>query len=131
MSTARQTQYQHDLYLRLTVNYNDSGVAVGKAFRAAIPAGALITSIYAYVVTAFNAGTTNVLTVGTNAATYNNILASGTVPPATAGGVNTILTTIPPLAADALPYATYTYTGTAPTQGQVVYVVRYNVNNDG
>src|SRR5258706_13061372 len=77
-STARQTQYQHVHSLRITVNYNDPGIAngVGKQW---LPAGAILVGTDVVVDTVFNAATTNVLTLGTNAAAYDNIAAAADI----------------------------------------------------
>ena len=48
-----------------TVKYNDTGIATGEVIFTA-PAPMIITQVCVDVTTAFNAGTTNVLTIGTN-----------------------------------------------------------------
>ena len=79
------------------------------------------------IVAVFNAVTTNVLTVGTIGATYNNIVAAGDVNEAALGvyqatrGFGRSLTA----AGDVLPYAQYTQTGTAATTGQAIIVIFY------
>ena len=62
-STARKNALQLVHYLRFTVNFNDTGIAtgVGKQW---LPAGAMIIGTDVNISTAFNAGTTNALTVG-------------------------------------------------------------------
>jgi hypothetical protein len=128
-STARRPTDQQVSYLRFAVNYNDANIANGSP-KQWLPAGALIIGTDCYVGTAFNAGTTNVLTVGTNGpSTYNNIaspavttgLAQNTIPTGTALG---------PLAADAQVFAKYTQSGGAATAGSAVIVIKYIVNND-
>lgn len=133
MAIARQSQFQQIHYLRFTVNYNDVGVAAGEPFKAALPAGAKIVDVKAFVTTAFNAATTNVITVGTNATTYNNIVASGTITPGTLGAYAGVLATYGALtfATDATPFVTYTQTGTAATAGSAIIVIQYVPNNDG
>lgn len=128
-NTARQSAQQQTHYIRATVNWNDPGIATGRRI-GTLPAGAIITRITARVVTAFNAATTNVLTVGTNATAYNNLVASGNV-------TNTANTTSTPttgvgaiMPADTDVFATFTQTGAAATAGQVVYVIEYAANND-
>ena len=56
-NTGRQTQYQMVHTLRITVNYNDAGIAngVGKQW---LPAGAIIVGTDAVIDTVFNAATT-------------------------------------------------------------------------
>jgi hypothetical protein len=79
-------QYHQNLvhYLRKEVNYNDPGIAAGVAI-GRLPAGAQITQALARVRTGFNAGTTNVLTVGTNPANYDNIFAAADIAEGSAG----------------------------------------------
>lgn len=113
--------------LKLTLNYNDVGVATGEKFDNPLPKGAFISRMLVEVVTPFNAATTNVLTVGTNAANYNNLAAAGDVNLGVAGvtevtrGYGRGITA----AADIQPYATYTQTGTAATAGQAVILIEY------
>jgi hypothetical protein len=61
------------------------GIATGVAFDNYLPQNAFIENVLVEIVTVFNAGTTNVLTVGTVGATYNNIVAAGDVNEAAAG----------------------------------------------
>ena len=130
-STARRNSTQQVGYLRFTVNFNDVNIAsgVGKQW---LPAGALIESTSVWIVTPFNTGTTNVLTVGLGA-TAATIVASGAVTPGSAGQTNAIVPTgaaLGPLPADAQVNVTYSQTGTAATAGQAIVVVKYIPNND-
>src|ERR1700743_1053679 len=70
--------------LKRTLNYN-AGDAALASFFSSIPGGAFITKVYVEIVTAFNAGTTNPITVGTNSTSYNNLIASGDNTPGTPG----------------------------------------------
>jgi hypothetical protein len=112
--------------LKRTLNFNDSDIAKF-SFANSLPQGAFIISVQAYVVTAFNAGTTNPITVGTNSATFNNLFLSGDINPLTPGfytnarGLGEVATA----AADVAVFGTYVPTGTAPTAGQVVIVITY------
>jgi hypothetical protein len=131
-STARQNSQQQVHYLRFAVNYNDSGIAngVGKQW---LPKGALIVGADVYVGAAFNAGTTNVLTVGTNATSYNNIVAASDADETTVAltkGIKPTGAALGPLAADAQVFAMYAQTGTAATAGAAVVVISYIPNND-
>lgn len=134
---ARQLTEQAINYYRITVNFNDKNIGTGQQF-GTLPPNAYILSIDAYVNTAFNAGTTNTLTVGTTSANANEIVASG-ITAATPGvyhltaaaGLGTAvsmggtwLNTNMPL------FAKYAQTGTAATTGQVVIVIAYMPNND-
>ena len=62
-TNARQYPYEMVHYVSFTANFNDTGIAtgVGKQY---IPAGSLVLGTDVYIDTAFNAGSTNVLTVG-------------------------------------------------------------------
>ena len=114
--------------LRKTVNYNDAGISSGLAFAASLPIGAFILSVHVEIVTAFNAGTTNVLTVGTNSSSYNDIVAAGDVDEAATGNNDVTRGRGRSLAASAEKpvFAKYTQTGTAATAGQAVIVVTYD-----
>lgn len=120
---ARQTEEQQTHYIRATVNYNDAGIGSGVVI-GTLPKGAVIVGTTVYCKTAFNAGTTNALQVGT--------AASGTQvtnDAATAGARNTV----PALdlsAGDQDIFATYAQTGTAATAGQATIVIQYAPNND-
>lgn len=113
--------------LKLVLNYNDANVATGENFSQALPSGAFITDVAVEIVTAFNAGSTNAITVGTNSASYNNMVSSGDVNPAATGvtkvsrGWGRSLAS----AGDTVVNATYTQTGTSATTGQAVIVVTY------
>jgi len=124
---ARRQAFQSTNTLKKTVNFNDPNVASGVAFDESLPAGAFIISVTIEIVTAFNAGTTNVLTIGTNATTYNNVVASGDVTLGTPSvaqptrGLGRALANAgePPV------FAKYTQTGAAATTGQAVVVIEY------
>lgn len=96
------------------VKYNDTGVSDGiKLFK--LPAGTIITKAVAVVGTAFNAATTNVLTVGFKTS-KNEIMASADI---TAGTAATYLkSTFVTVPADGDVYVKYTQTGTAATAGK-------------
>lgn len=113
--------------LKKTVNWNDLGIGSGVAFDNSLPEGAFITGVWVEIVTPFNAVTTNVLTVGTNAATYNNLVAAADINEAVAGvtWVSRGLGQSIALAAAITPYAMYTQTGGAATAGQAVILITY------
>jgi hypothetical protein len=129
-TTARQYHEQMVHYARFAVNYNDAGIDTGVA-KQTLPAGAVIVGTDVIVTTVWNAATTNVLTVGTNGTTANNIVGSGDVNEASAQIFANIPATAPgPLASDLPIYVKYTQTGTAATTGAAVVVVKYVPNND-
>lgn len=124
---ARQDPRQVSNTLKKTTNYNDAGIATGIAFENYIPQGAYILMVETEIVTAFNAGTTNVYTVGTVGAAFNNFVAAGDVNPALTGvypstrAKGRALTA----AANVLPVAKYTQTGTAATAGQALTIIEF------
>jgi hypothetical protein len=128
-STARQLAWQATHTKRYAVSFNDPGVAAGVPFLT-LPQGAYITDVQVEIVTPFNAGGTNVLTVGTNGPTYNNMIASADVNPANAGvtvatrGWGRALAN----AADTAVFVMYTQTGAAASQGQAVIIVEFEGN---
>lgn len=131
-STARRNALQLVHYLRMEITYSDSGIAsaVGKQW---LPAGAVIIGTDVFINTTFNAQTTNVLTIGTNGTTANNMVASGDVDETTLALTQNIKptgTALVPLAADVQVWAKYTQTGTAATAGDATIVVKYIPNND-
>jgi hypothetical protein len=107
------------------INFNDTGAATGIATGKWLPAGAIIESTTVSVNTAFNAATTNVLTIGINGTTANNIVATVA---ATAGLVLNLAptgTALGKLAADSQVYIKYTQTGTAATTGNATFAIKY------
>jgi hypothetical protein len=87
-SQARQDPRQVSNTIRFEFNFSGSvgGIVqgVGKQI-GVLPAGAYITLVQLEIVTAFNAGTTNPITVGSNASSWNNIMAAGDNTPGTPG----------------------------------------------
>jgi hypothetical protein len=113
--------------LKKTVNYNDAGISSGVAFDNSLPLGAFISLCMVEIVTAFNAGSTNALTVGTNSSSYNDIVAAGDVDE-TATGVTAVgrgwgrsLCA----SAEKVVKAMYAQTGGAATTGEAVVLIEY------
>ena len=77
-TAARQDPRQVSNTMKKTVNWNDAATGVAVPFANYLPQGAFITGCWVEVVTLFN-GTTPTLTAGTNATTYNNIVAAADV----------------------------------------------------
>ena len=123
-------QYHQNLvhYLRKEVNYNDPGIASGIVV-GRLPANAQVTQAVARVRTTFNAGTTNVLTVGTNAANYDNIFGTADVAEGSAGNNAAPLANLQEVLTEADVFVKYAQTGTAATQGKAVIHIAYTVNN--
>lgn len=126
-TNARQDPRQVVNTLKKTVNFNDAGIAAGLAFDNPLPQNAFIMRVLVEIVVAFNAVTTNVLTVGTVGATYNNMVNAGDVNEAVVGvyDVTRALGRSLTAAGDVLPYAQYTQTGTAATTGQAIVLIAF------
>jgi hypothetical protein len=125
-TTARKIHQQVVNVICQDVNFNDAGIATGVATGKYLPAGAILSGTDVLITTTFNAQTTNVLTIGTNGTTANNIVATVT---ASAGGITVNLlptaAALGKLAADAQLYVKYSQTGTAATQGAATFIVTY------
>lgn len=133
-TTPRQFHTQQIHYLRKLVNYNDAGIGSG-VLMGTIPAGSLILPFASTIIvaTAFNAGTTNNLLIGTSAA-GNQLCATADSAAGSAGAKTLALATIGTAAyqaSDADIYVTYTQTGTAATAGVARICLAYVPNNDG
>jgi len=130
-TTARKNALQLVHYLRFAVNFNDVGIAAGVS-KQVLPAGAVIIGTDVQIVTAFNAATTNVLTVGL-AGVANNVVAAADADESTVAITQNIKptgTALGPLAADSQVTATYTQTGAAATAGKAIVIIKYVPDND-
>src|SRR5882724_6820881 len=124
---ARRNPRQVSNTLRKTINFNDPGIATSVAFDESLPQGAFIIAVLVEIVTAFNAGTTNVLTIGTTSNNANEIVNAADVNEG-AIGVTPVARGLgrPLTAAGETPvYAKYAQTGTAATTSQAVVVIEY------
>ena len=131
--TARLYSQQLVHYLRFEVNYNDTGVGSGIR-KGTLPSGAIIIGTDIHVATAFNAATTNSLTVGGNSASYNDIMAAADADEAATGLTQNIKPTgssLGKLAADRDVYVMFQQTGTAATAGKAQVIIKYIPDNDG
>lgn len=133
-STARQAHNEMVQTLRFVVNWNDSGIATADTKKVGtLPAGALITGTDVFVTTAFNAATTNVLSIGYEATTNANIVTNAQALAGAAGLKQNLPPNglaLLPLTADFNIFALYTQTGTAATAGKAVIVIKFVANND-
>ncbi|MGH6894880.1 MAG: hypothetical protein ACREEP_21755 [Dongiaceae bacterium] len=128
MAIAQQYHQNQVHFLRKEVNHNDPGIATGVVI-GRLPANAQVTQALARVRTTFNAGTTNVLTVGTNASSYDNIFGTADIAEGSAGNNAAPLANLQEALSEADIYVKYTQTGTAATQGKAVIHIAYTVNN--
>jgi hypothetical protein len=128
----RQLTEQAVNYYRLTINFNDPNIGSGQQF-GALPANAYIYAIDAYVQFAFNAGSTNTITLGTTKASANEIVASG-ITAATPGVYH--LTSAAGLGLAVTSgsavnlWAKYAQSGSAAFTGSVTIVIAFMPNND-
>ncbi|MCA8902093.1 MAG: hypothetical protein KDA53_12670 [Hyphomonas sp.] len=130
--TAREYHSRQVHYMTKSVSYSDAGIGNGGLvkFNNQLPPNAFHTKTIVDVKEAFNAATTNVLTVGTNSTTTNNIVAAGDVNEASAqvfevAGVG-VLDTSTPLDV----YVKFTETGTEATAGSADIVLEYVIMED-
>ena len=131
-TTARQIATQQTHYLRCGITFADNGVAKVVGI---IPAGSQIINLNSgvYIREAFNAGTSNVLDIGTSADDdlYATDLALGTKAfvaideAATATNVNAWYVTV-----DTTITATVALSGTAATTGLAEVIIFYVPDND-
>jgi len=123
---ARNDGFQSVIWQRVTINFNDAGIASAVQF-GSIPQDAFIVFVIPDIETVFNAVTTNVLTIGTTQANANELVAAGDVNEAAVGatsvtrGLGRSLTA----AGDVGLWAKYTQTGTAATAGRATCVIGY------
>ena len=126
-TVARNFNKQMIHYLRKGVTFADNGTAVTVGV---LPAGAAIIKPIsgAVVTTAFNAGTTNTLNIGTSADAdlYATLISIGTT---TFVALDESVSNV--VASDTTITATVTLTGTAATAGAAEVVIAYVPDNDG
>lgn len=120
-SVARQDPRQVTNTLRWRFNYNDPGLAAGIQI-GVLPQNAFIISQLLEIVQAFNAATTNPISVGTVGAAFNNMLAATDNTPGTPGVYSPALAANKygrglTQAGDTPIFLKYTPTGAAPTTG--------------
>ncbi len=129
-SAPRQHPKELVHYLRKTVNFDDAGISDGIPFANMLPENAQILRTTVNILTAFNAGTTNVLTVGTDASRLNIVAAADVNEAAT--GVTSVATgaALDLSGGAAMPYVKYAQTGTAATAGKACIVIEYVPDND-
>jgi hypothetical protein len=127
---ARQLPWHAMHYMRKTVNYNDTGISSGVGFKHYLPAGASIMYTMVKIKTAFNAASTNVLTVGTNSTSYNNMVAAGDVDESATEASMVLAGADLTISSDTRVFVKYTQTGDAATTGSAEIVICYVPNND-
>jgi hypothetical protein len=129
---------QNVCYLRATINFNDNSIGNG-VWAFTLPANAYVLTVDLDVTTAFNATTTNNLTIGATA-TGTDFLASTSITSAgiqhmtTAAGLGVAATGNTSLQTrlnSAVPvFFRYTQSGTAASTGVVTVIITYGENDD-
>lgn len=104
------------------IEYTDVAALTGTVLIGTLPAGARYLWSNVQVITAFNAGANDALTVGI-ATDYNLLVTDGHPTIADSETEGEIMDWLP--TTDQLIYAQYTHTSTAPTTGKAVVTVRF------
>ncbi|WP_426418206.1 hypothetical protein [Bradyrhizobium genosp. A] len=128
MSLGRKNSTQQVGYLRFKVNYNDAGIATGNA-KQWLPAGAIMLRSNIITTTAFNAATTNTISLGFVGGTGTELVNAQSV---TAAADVQVLAPVSsdPLAAPKQIQAIYAQTGAAATAGAAYVVIEFVADND-
>lgn len=131
-NTARDNHEQQVSTIRKTLTFADAlalpaGFPIGM-----LPAGAMILTSHVDVSAAFNAATTNDVSVGTNATAYDNILTGAQVLAGAVGAKRGLAPTlrVDQVTAPTMVFIKYTGTGAAATAGQLTLVIEFAVNRD-
>lgn len=111
-------------HVRRTVQLTDANIATGIAI-GALEAGAIPIRAGVYVETAFNAGTTNVLVLGSTDDDDGFITSANAAAGATGVKVGSGVMLGIPLAANTVIYGKFTQTGTAATTGKATLWVEF------
>jgi hypothetical protein len=111
-------------HIRRTVTFDQSGIAAGVPV-GALEAGTVPLRAYAVIETAFNAGTTNVLVLGSAADDDGLVTSANAAVGATGLKAGSGAQLGAPLAADTVFFAKYTQTGTAASAGKASFVVEF------
>ena len=126
MTIAARKPYQPVVaYISTTINYNTPNAATADSVQVGtLPAGATILGCLVNVTTAFNAGTTNVVIVGT-AADDDVYVAAGDVAEGSTGATTVTRALGNKPSADTPVYVQYDETGTAATAGSADIILFY------
>lgn len=124
--SARDIQYGVVQYLSRSVSFDTLGIGTADTvYLGVLPAGSQILHCTVRVTTAFNAATTNVLTVGTSSSTDTDVVNSTDVDESVAGTAVVYRGCDLNFASDTPIYVRYTQTGTAATTGAAKIVLAY------
>lgn len=124
--TARNSGAQQLHFIGVDVTFATVGIGTADTVKVGrIPAGSRIQSCQVHIVTAFNAVTTNVLTVGQNATANTDIVAAGELNEGATGCTVVLTGNALAFANDTNIYVRYTQTGTAATTGAATILIAY------
>jgi len=123
---ARNDGSQNVHFIGKDIVYNTVGIGTSDTVKVGrIPAGSFLVQALVRITTAFNAATTNVLTVGTSSGSDADIVGASELNEA-ATGVTVVLTGAQlTFASDTDIYVKYTQTGTAATAGAATIIITY------
>lgn len=123
---ARNDGSQNVHFLGRDVTYATVGIGTADTVKVGrIPAGSFLCDCKVRITTAFNAATTNVLTVGQNATADTDIVAAGELNEGVTGVTVVLTGAALTFANDTDIYVRYTQTGTAATAGAATIIVTY------
>lgn len=122
---ARKYHTYQTHYLLADVAFNTPGISAGVQI-GSLPAGAMVVGTQVVVDTAFDAETTNDLTVGTTP-TGTDIVTAGTAAAGTAGAKESSAGNALNLAADTPVYVRYSQSGAAATAGKARIGIQFLV----
>jgi hypothetical protein len=125
-STARNDGSQNVHFIGRDVTYATTGIGTADTVKVGrVPAGSRLGPAQVHIVTAFNAATTNVLTVGANASANTDIVAAGELNEGATGATIVATGCALTFASDTDIYVRYTQTGTAATAGAATILIPY------
>ncbi len=131
-NTARDNERQSTSFIRKTLTFDQAGAFANGVSIGIVPAGSFIKASSVDVSAAFNSGTANDVTVGTNPTAYDNILTTGQIAAATVGVKRGLAPTVrvDQITQPTMIYLKTNMTGTAATAGQLTIVIEFVVNRD-
>jgi hypothetical protein len=123
---ARNDGSQNVHFIGKDITFATTGIGTADTVKVGrIPAGSILMAAYVRITAAFNAATTNVLTVGQNAGSDNDIVAAGELNEGVTGTTVVLTGAALTFASDTDIYVRYTQTGTAATTGAASIVITY------
>lgn len=127
MATVQRKYHdQNTTYIAKRVTYSDAGISAGTLeFPARLPPNCFILSTSIQIRTAFNAGTTNVLTVGTVSGTAADIVTASDVNEGATGITRVAGVGVLSKTAEKQIFVKYAQTGTAASAGEADIIVEY------